>query len=315
MKKLFLIGNGFDISHQMKTSYSNFREFLIKKYDLFEYDFDEAIYSPPESVELPNGGIEYSEDEVVKFLIYIIDQIDNSEERDWSELEKNLCFLNFDDFFINPEDFLDKDGDLDFWGNSMRNEDISSNLIIPTSMIQHFFSEWIQSISVENVKSKNKFNELINQCSLFLSFNYTQTLEKIYSVNNDNICYIHGNQNEEIHFGHGCQIYKYDSYMVNYLGAENNLSKIDELLRKDTSKILRNHIDFFNSLNEVEEVYSYGFSYGKVDDLYIKTIIKNINSEKVTWYLHDYDKRKHSNYKSKINSFGFKGKFKSFHID
>lgn len=272
------------------------------------------IYSPPEFIELPNGGIEYKKDEVVKFLIYIIDQVDNNKNKKWSELEKYLGILNFTDFFIDPSDFLDKDGDQDYWVNAMRNEDISSNLIIPTFKIQQFFIEWIQSIDINNAKFKPKFNELINNSSLFLSFNYTQTVEEVYSVDNNHICYIHGNRYGKIYFGHGNKIDNSDSYMINNLGSENNLSKIDKLLLKDTENILQNNIEFFSLLKDVEEIYSYGFSYGDVDDIYIEAIVNNINSEKVTWYLHDYDKEKHNIYINKIKSLSFKGNVKSFYI-
>ena len=315
MNKFFIIGNGFDISHELKTTYNDFRNFLLSEYNLSTSDCEEIIGSSPDPIYLPDGGIDYDDKEIVKFLVCLIDKIDDSKENNWSELEKNLAYLDFQELFPDPEDYLDKDGDRNYWHIAIINEDIAANLISPTASIKNFFSEWIHSIDINDAKLKQKFKETINNSSLFLSFNYTETLEKVYQINNEDICYIHGNQYREIQFGHGDKLGRYETHSQTNIGSESNLSKIDKLLLKDTESILQNHIDFFNSLNNIEEVYSYGFSYGNVDDIYIKSIIKNLNTEKVTWYLDDFDIKNHEIYKSKINFFGFKGTFKTFHID
>ena len=47
---------------------------------------------------------------------------------------------------------------------------------------------------------------------------------------------------------------------------------------------------FFEQLKDVEQVYSYGFSYGKVDLPYIKEIINNISNNKNSkWFFYDYN--------------------------
>ncbi|PTI84479.1 hypothetical protein BU077_06495 [Staphylococcus warneri] len=315
MHKLFIIGNGFDISHQLMTSYADFRDFLINEYNISAINCEEIVGTSPEPIELPDGGIEYDEKEMVKFLVCLIDKTDYSKENNWSELEQDLAYLDYENLFPDREDYLDKDGDINYWHIARINEDTSANLIIPTTYIKDLFSDWVQSIYINGAKPKKEVKELINNSSLFLSFNYTKTLEYVYQIKNEDICYIHGNQCEEIQFGHGDKIGRHDEHSQRNIGSENNLETIDKLLLKDTEDILQNHIDFFNSLNNIEEVYSYGFSYGEVDDIYIKTIIKNLNTEKVTWYFNDYDKENHEIYKNKISSFGFKGTFDVFHIN
>ncbi|WP_088840182.1 bacteriophage abortive infection AbiH family protein [Staphylococcus argenteus] len=315
MHKLFIIGNGFDISHQLQTSYADFRGFLINEYKLSAFNCEEIIGASPDPIELPDGGIEYDEKEMVEFLVCLIDKTDNSTESNWSELEQNLAYLDFEDLFSDQEDHLDKDGDINYWDIARINEDISANLIIPTAYIKNLFSDWVQSIDINGVKLKQGIKELINNSSLFLSFNYTKTLEKVYKIRKEDICYIHGNQYEEIQFGHGDKKGRYYENSQRNIGSENNLEIIYKSLFKDTEDILQNHIDFFNSLNHIEEVYSYGFSYGNVDDIYIKTIIKNLNTEKVTWYFNNYDEENHEIYTNKIKSFGYKGNFDVFHIN
>lgn len=36
MKNLYIIGNGFDLAHSLPTKYSNFKEYLISKYQIDE---------------------------------------------------------------------------------------------------------------------------------------------------------------------------------------------------------------------------------------------------------------------------------------
>ena len=79
MKKLFIIGNGFDREHDLPTSYWDFR-----KYVLTLYPDAESYYFVPESMLMPKGNEEYDEEEVAGYIVNIIDSC-----RDgwWSELE------------------------------------------------------------------------------------------------------------------------------------------------------------------------------------------------------------------------------------
>ncbi|EPY2277895.1 AbiH family protein [Clostridium sporogenes] len=91
--------------------------------------------------------------------------------------------------------------------------------------------------------------------------------------------------------------------------ADNFYTEIHQYLRKDTKGALINHSDFFESLiDNVDSIYSFGFSYSKVDDIYIKD--KNL-----TWYLNDFDDEKTRNeFADKIRRCGFEGKISTFHI-
>ena len=54
MTNLFIIGNGFDISHGMKTKYSDFRNYLIKKYSIKQADLESSYGLIPESITFPD---------------------------------------------------------------------------------------------------------------------------------------------------------------------------------------------------------------------------------------------------------------------
>lgn len=42
--KLYIIGNGFDLNHGMKTSYWNYREFLAQKHSTIIREYENSPY-------------------------------------------------------------------------------------------------------------------------------------------------------------------------------------------------------------------------------------------------------------------------------
>ncbi|ADU28501.1 bacteriophage abortive infection AbiH family protein [Evansella cellulosilytica] len=311
MANLFVIGNGFDLDHGLETSYNHFREYLLLNYP--EIKMDELIV--PDEIHLPDGGIEYDDAEVLSMLFYLINTAEQNEEK-WSDIETALGYLDFSEAFDWFDDILDKDGDIDMWKTVYRNEDLSSQLVIPTTKIQNFFWEWVNSISLHSASPKSDFIKLLKDKEQFLSFNYTETLEIVYNISPENICHIHGKQTEEIYFGHGSKEDYYERYMQSHIGSQDGLSNIDEQLRKKTEKALEENLDFFESLRDanITNIYSYGFSFNEVDAIYFVEICKRINTKKVTWSFNDYDKANIEKYMEFLRSCGFKGDFKTFHI-
>jgi hypothetical protein len=311
MTKLFLIGNGFDLAHGLKTFYQEFRGYLLSQYP--DITMDELII--PEGRMSPDGGTQYNEDEVISMLFYLLDQAERGEE--WNDIETSLGYLDFSEFFDWHDDILDKDGDVDLFKTSYRNEDIASDLVIPTTTIQNYFSEWVNSIKIESAKPKKDFLKLVGDEDQFLTFNYTDVLEELYSIDESNICHIHGKQGEEIFFGHGNPEDYYDRYMQQNVGSENSLSNIDRQLRKRTDTALQKNNDFFINLEtlNITKIYSYGFSFSEVDKIYLEEICRQINTEKVTWYFNDYDISLVGKYMVILKQCGFKGNFNVFHID
>lgn len=311
MASLFIIGNGFDLDHGLETSYNNFRKYLLSNYP--EIKMDE--FKVPNEIDLPDGGVEYDDVEVLSMLFYLINVAEQNEEK-WSDIETTLGYLDFSEAFDWFDDILDKDGDNDMWKTVYRNENLSSQLVIPATKIQNFFWEWVNSISLYSASPKKDFINLLKGEHLFLSFNYTDTLEIVYDIPPEDVCHIHGKQYEEIFFGHGNKEDYYDRYMQSNIGSQDSLSKIDEQLRKKTEKALEENLDFFERLSEanITNIYSYGFSFNEVDAIYFVEICKRINTKNVIWYFNDFDKANIEKYMEFLNSCGFKGDFKTFHI-
>lgn len=305
MAALFIIGNGFDLDHKLKTSYNDFKEYLKNQCS----DFDESRFGYIGFQEMPKGGIEIDETDALANLIHGIDQVS---DEFWSTLEKNLADVIFDDFF-DIEYPLDEDGDEDFWKKSYINNDNSIFFPQLAELFLEKLKEWASSIEYENVTPKDEIVNLIkNKECIFLNFNYTETLEKFYGQT----CYhIHGKVGDpKLQFGHNDDKDYTEDLVASYLGAEDNIQAIKNIWLKDTKLICENNYDFFKGLKlkNINEIYFYGFSFGKADLYYIKEIIKNIDSKNCTCYLRNFDSKEVEKQKLELRDLSFRGEITIF---
>ncbi len=306
MRNLFIIGNGFDLDHGLKTSYENFHEYLNKNYP------DAPDYYPvtPNSCINPKGDVSYIDREVVGFLKYIISEAE-ADGDNWGDLENSLGLLNFDIFL---DSWADEEDDNE-WHEVYRNQDIASNLAGAVYKLNDYFEEWVNTITLDDISTINNFENLIDkENDIFLTFNYTRTLEELYKVKT--VCHIHGKQGEDLIFGHGNHNDCYDYYQSHHIGSEDAMQAIHRDLRKEIKEAFENNKDFFRDyVPLIDKIYTYGFSFSKVDEFYIKEICKRLSGKDITWYLNDYHPiDKLEEFKNIIISCGFKGKFNSFHI-
>ena len=151
--------------------------------------------------------------------------------------------------------------------------------------------------------SKNKDEKIMNVLkdnALYLSFNYTMTLEEMYGINPNSICHIHGSVNDEFK---GVLFGSEDYYLVDIDNAVVNrdLKEIKYRLIKDTTKAYLNNSDFFDKLLNIKDIYTYGFSFSDVDMFYINKISEKIDTTKVTWHLNEFDLVKNPNTNKIIN--------------
>ncbi|OJD60906.1 AbiH family protein [Bacillus sp. NH11B] len=307
MSSLFIIGNGFDLAHKLPTSYEDFRKYLLQKYPKAGGMSPSFMIS---STSLPDGGEEYDEEEVAAFLLDVISAAEGY--GDWKDIESSLGKLDFEDYLAEMSDFLDDDeDDDDIWKQVYRNEDASGHFYQVTIKIKELFPEWIESICLKDAKLNMKFKKLIDEeKDTFLTFNYTRVLEDIYYA--EDVFHIHGEQGEEILFGHG---EPYEEFTSSYFGSEDALAKIHMSLKKDVENNIFCSKSFFDGLCNIDKIYSHGFSFSTVDLPYIKEILKRVHSESITWYLNDYDsKEKREEFKGKIRKCGFKGIFNTYDI-
>ena len=309
--RLFIIGNGFDLAHKMNTSYNDFSKFLKKNYDI-----KEEITVPYSLVQIDHNGEHIVN--IYKTAKYLYALINRTNGGDWSNFEENLGSLDFEEDFSFLSHVYDKNGDINLFHESANNEDLANDLYVIVPTIKDFFREWITLVNdkVTKYKPLNSFIELLDSNDgedIFLTFNYTNTLEKLYNVNN--ICHIHGNvaKDKDIIIGHGKDdlFFENEDRLSRYMGCEYGLQKLQVALKKDTNSVINKHKKFFDKISSnITKIYSFGFSYGNIDLPYIEKIIKKLNpqnSNSINWYFENYKPMEVTKYKNIITSCGFIG--------
>ena len=306
IKKLFIIGNGFDCyGHGLPTKYSDFRKYLINEYPNYNYDFDGIL----EPVFMPDGDEQYDNDEIVGSIISLMD---NCVGEEWNDLESSSgtvyvnSILEKNEGYINEVDWDDEDNDIRHTVYS--NEDVSNSISGGFIQLKKYFEDWafdeLTNLDFSNVK---KLKKPSFKNSFFLNFNYTNTLEELYHVPEQNVCHIHGyvnNKDSDILFGHGEDENVED--FGNYLGVEDAFNSLLQGLRKDTNAAIKRNALFWKKLKGVTKIYSYGFSFSNVDMCYIDEISKQVNPNKVRWYFNSFDWKNNKANIEKIRSRGYK---------
>ena len=196
---------------------------------------------------------------------------------------------------------------------------LTSGFINCSKIWQDLFRLWIKEIQSTidrgNYQSKASLLKLFSDPEMqFFSFNYTKTLQKLYGVKK--VIHIHNRVGQKLIFGHdkNDEVGLYQN--MDYEDGPNiSSSFLDDMVlsfKKDTASPMKKYANFFRSLNcNIDRVYSYGFSYGKVDRGYIKEIISRI-SENTLWLFTEHEAHNHEALrikKIKLRRYGFRGSF------
>lgn len=306
MRSLFIIGNGFDLAHGLPTKYSDFKNFLI------------AHYPEASNITLQFNIEQYDWEDYDKMAAHLLFYTMNKScGPDWNDFENALGELHIHDTFPKRSNTIDENGEHDDSNivEYLLHLDKLANMVqISVENWQDFFETWIKSIEhkLENGQylSRESLIELFNKPgNLFLNFNYTRTLKKVYDVKP--VIHIHNRVGQNLIFGHGNNKSSYDGGVI----GSSTLDDILEFFRKDTVKSMKKYHNFFRDLNcDINKVYSYGFSYGSVDSIYIKTIIQKISKD-ATWYFSKFEANNKEMFrikKVKLRKYGFKGTFDIF---
>ncbi len=306
IKRLYIIGNGFDCyGHCLPTKYSDFSRYLKNKYPNYVKNFQGTL----ESIMMPDGDEQYNMDEAVGAIIFLLDNCAGDE---WNLLETCLSddyirtIIDKHSFWFNNLDTEDSNDD-DTFHNLHDNEDMATNLSGGYLILKKLFIEWVQeALGNLNYEEVLKILTPSFENSLFLSFNYTDTLEAVYDIDSNRICHIHGSchsEENDIFFGHGgIEPVEADT---TYWGIQDAFEHLWNYLKKDTNKAISRHMVFFHKLSDVKEIYSYGFSFSDVDMVYIEMISMMVNPSKVKWFFNKYDWDNNYEYVAKIQKFGY----------
>lgn len=262
---LYIIGNGFDLAHDMRTSYEDFHQWLLDNGESSAVNRIESLYL----------------------------NITNNEGR-WCDVESALGSITLEEAINYDRNYQECPDEIYCEDSSHEAYRCGENLKNVVDILPGLLRDWVASISTKDISPKF---EIIKDAK-FLSFNYTRTLEDAYQIKTDNILHIHETiiENRPLVVGYGEARFEDDEYVsdddtIDVVLIKNLLSHcrkpVDAILKETKPK------EWFKGLNEIESVIVYGHSCSKVDKPYFETVVRNIKPNALwTFYVHDENKNK-----------------------
>lgn len=267
MKHLYIIGNGFDIHHEIPSGYLDFHNWL-----------DEV------------------EDRETQMTIEEIFGYCSSNW--WKHFEENLGSANTLDIAMEEvrENYPDFGSD-DFSDGDWYNAEIAVEQKFEEAynIIRSAFRKWVATLPYGLEEKKLR---LIKKDSVFINFNYSLTLEKLYHIPESQVLHIHGKSGgtDELVLGHGLSEKEIESMMeadepplgedeegddfVTQRAKGAAISGVYEQ-RKKVDEIIKKHKDWFDSLRDVSYIHFYGHSFADVDLPYFRKIFGTVDRNKV----------------------------------
>jgi hypothetical protein len=246
---LYILGNGFDLSHGIMSRYADFEQWVKEQ-----------------------GNIR---------LIGLMDTFFSNKREFWCDIETALGEYDEEEIYeyCKPGKAIDYD-------HMMRSvaacEDAPDWLFKP--VLDEFlkaFHDWVDCIDITKAKPKMT----LYPESSYLTFNYTETLEHVYKIPTSQIKHVHGSRlNEEDSYIIGHNKLKSEDLHDTLNGelyfeqdTKNKIISWMNKLHKDTSSIIYCNQRFFQTLNIVKHVVVIGHSLYDVDWPYFDEVNKNID--------------------------------------
>ncbi|PHR58031.1 MAG: hypothetical protein COA47_11020 [Robiginitomaculum sp.] len=263
--RFYIIGNGFDLHHKIPSSYWDFGKYLkIKDFEIYE----------------------------------LIEQFIGVDEDFWNFFEDRLSDLNHDHLLEYTSDFLMSYG-ADDWSDSYHHDyqfEVTRVVEALSQTLLAHFSDWIRQLHIPSLRELSVSPIPFDINAQYLSFNYTNTLQKTYKIPDANILYIHGlaDSTSDLVLGHGYKLpdknpYRYEQNPedadTRVIEAISIIDGYFEQTFKNTDSVLKKYSTFFTELGEATEISVYGHSLEAVDAPYFKKILSSINAPKVHWII------------------------------
>lgn len=244
MGRLIICGNGFDLYHGLRTSWADYHKHLRDK------GYTKLL-----------GQIEHLQD--ANF---------------WSDVESHLGLDLGAILDAGCRDSFAKSGTISACEVEKYVDDHTNQLgSFTTSLVK----EWIHTINGELADRQRRLADpALGNADRFITFNYTNTLEQVYGINQKRILHVHGDTNE-IQFGNPSE----DTASQNVgkklafdyrkedasKPAIKKLTSLAQVIHKDIPGNFQKVNDFLNQW-EIGEVVVMGHNFSGVDLPYYKEI-------------------------------------------
>ena len=238
-------------------------------------------------------------------------------DENWSDLEESLASLDSGYLTDNASNFL-VSYSADDWSDAYHHDyqyEIEQVVESLSSKLKEHFTNWIKQLSIPNKDEVTEKLLDIKPNAMYLNFNYTNTLKKIYNVKKSNTLYIHGNSKKkqsDLILGHAWNPTNISALSEDdYERMDGRVSEGSEIINryfhktfKQTSKIIEDNSNYFNNLKTVSQIYILGHSLSNVDIEYFETIITHTDSDKVNWIVSYYNSDEMTHHQHTMNKLG-----------
>ncbi len=264
-KTLYIIGNGFDLHHGIPSSYKAFGEYIRR--------FDAATYA-------------------------VVEKYFPMDAQFWAEFEDRLASFDSDSLIEDASDFLVSYGAED-WSDAYHHDyqyEIQQSVEAISTTLRLRFAEWIRQLPIPWAAEFSGQRVSLDPSAVFLNFNYTSSLQRLYGVPDINVLHIHGaaaDPTDTLVLGHGwAPDPNLDPYRFEHdpEGADIRVVEgqriVDGYFRdtfKPTAKVIEKNAAFFAGLSDIDRIVVMGHSVSEVDHPYFEQIIANIDIKRVSW--------------------------------
>lgn len=266
MKHLYIIGNGFDIFTGLRTRYVDFRHWLQCTYPFIYENMCEAYEMGGEwwhDFEIQLGKLD------VKRYVRKFTPLERPMEEILKEIEERKAFE--EKYNLPP---------------SLHHEsECARRLRGLLDVLQYCFERWIEDTM--SIITAPKYTHLERNDSYFINFNYTDVLQWLYGIKDEQILFIHGraSKHEHLVFGHN------STHMSGMIGQdeEQTNSELDKY-KKNPYVYIFKHNELPAILCDAEYVHVYGFSISEVDEDYldwIETKTPSNSKWEFSWHTED----------------------------
>ena len=306
-KTLYIIGNGFDLHHKLDTWYSTYGIFLKNNHpDIYDVFIEYYGF----------GDLDEDDEESLKDPL-------------WCQFEASLAQMDGDLLLENHVEHVPNYSSDDFRDRDRYDIQIYIENIVDkaTLKMRQTFEEFIDSVVYPNISDLDIID--IHKDSIFLTFNYTDTLERYYNVNRNKIEYIHNKSGEGdgLILGHGINPaefeeqeeqpptdpeeyerwveWKSDQYDYSIERGKDEVRSYFQKSFKPSQDVISQNITFFDKINDYKTIYVLGHSLADVDRAYFDKVVASV-SLKAVWVVTYFRSTEKKARKNRMKEFGIK---------
>jgi hypothetical protein len=258
--RLYIIGNGFDRYHGILSDYRHFAAWLAQA--------DRTVFR-------------------------LVEEYFSVDDAFWADFEQRLAEFDAGQAVDYAMQFHSDERHGDF---QYECEQIATGL---SAGLRMRFAEWIRALRIP-ARAEIARPLVIDQHALFLSFNYTPSLEQVYRVARERILYIHGcaaDPTESLILGHGWERQPEDNLNFEPVGPDDDwrirdgMDYLDDYFTatfKPTGELLDRYAAFFDALAPIRDIRIMGHGLADLDEPYYAAIMDRIDLGATRWAVSVY---------------------------